>query len=491
MKKKLFILLSLILFGISFNAKAYDFASINSNGDTIYYNITSSTSPYKVAVTYKGDMLSDYDEYKGSITIPSTVTKNNITYTVSSIDQFAFSDCDSLISINLPSTITEIGFSAFAECTLLTTISLPNSLKNIESSAFFMCYSLVSINIPSSVKNITSTAFVQCTRLTSINVDASNSNYTSLNGVLYDKTMDTLICCPGGTTGVFTIPSSVSVLAYAAFRTCIQLTSIIFPNSITKISPDTFMGCWSLNSLVVDSSNPNYSTLNGVLYNKPLTILILYPNQGPNPFVVPNSVKSIGYFAFNYCDNLNSITFPNTLDSISHSAFYYCDELTSINLPASVKLINDYAFYHCTALTSITSQATTPPIIYANTFKNVSKSIPLYVPFNSIGQYDAALYWRDFTNIQSLSGLNDISNNEIKATLYPNPATDKAILEVEGLNNNADVIVYDLQGRIIKTYKLNTNQTELEIDVNSLTKGIYNIKVINDKNSITKKLIVN
>ena len=490
MKRNLFILLSLILFGISFSAKAHDFTAINSNGDTIYYKITSSISPYKVAVTYKGEMLNDYDEYKGSITIPSTVTNNNITYTVSSIYQFAFADCDSLISINLPNTITEIGPSAFGECTHLTTISLPNSLQNIESSAFGMCYSLVSINIPSSVNNITSTAFVQCTRLTSINVDASNSNYTSLNGVLYDKTMDTLICCPGGTTGVFTIPSSVSVLAYAAFRNCIQLTSIIFPNSITNISPNAFMGCWSLNSLLVDSSNPNYSTLNGVLYNKPLTILILYPNQGPNPFVVPNSVKSIGYFAFNYCNTLNSITFPNTLDSISHSAFYYCDELTSINLPASVKLINDYAFYHCTALTSITSQATTPPIIYANTFKNVNKSIPLYVPFNSIGQYDAALYWRDFSNIQSLSGLNDISNKEIKTTLYPNPTTDKAILEIEGLNKKADVMVYDLQGRTIKTYKLNNNQTELEIDVNSYPKGIYNVKVINESNTITKKLIV-
>ena len=489
MEKKLFFLFTLILTCIGIQTYAHDFEAVNNNGQTIYYKITSSSSPYSVAVTYKGDMSTSYKEYYGAITIPSTVTNNNITYTVSLIDQFAFSDCDSLTSITLPNTITEIGMYAFDGCTHLTSISLPNSLQNIESSAFYMCYSLVSINIPSSVTNITSTAFVECTRLTSINVDTSNPNYTSSNGVLYDKTMDTLICCPGGTTGVFTIPSSVSVLAYAAFRTCIQLTSIIFPNSITNISPDAFIGSWSLTSLVVDSSNPNYSTLNGVLYNKPLSILILYPHQGPSTFVVPNSVKSIAYYAFNYCDNLTSITFPNTLDSISSWAFYYCDELTSLNLPASVKLISDYAFYHCTALTSITSQATTTPTIYANTFKNVSKSIPLYVPFNSIGLYDAALYWRDFTNI--LSGLNDISNIELQTKLYPNPTQERTTLEIQGLKTNADVIIYDFLGRAIKTYKLNAGQKELEINLTGFSSGLYNVKITNNDCNITKKLIVN
>ncbi len=90
----------------------------------------------------------------------------------------------------------------------------------------------------------------------------------------------------------------------------------------------------------------------------------------------------------------------------------------------------------------------------------------------------------------SLIGLEDINNKDLLVSLYPNPTTDKTILEVEGLKNNADVIVYDLQGRAIKTYKINARQTNLEIDVKSFAKGIYNIKLVNSDCNITKKLVI-
>ncbi|MFA6705392.1 MAG: T9SS type A sorting domain-containing protein, partial [Bacteroidales bacterium] len=91
---------------------------------------------------------------------------------------------------------------------------------------------------------------------------------------------------------------------------------------------------------------------------------------------------------------------------------------------------------------------------------------------------------------QIFSGLNDIKNNKISATLYPNPTDNKAILEIEGLTNQYDVIVYDLHGRTIKSYRLNLGEKKLEIDVKGFANGVYNIKIVNDKNSITKKLIV-
>ncbi|MFA6367093.1 MAG: T9SS type A sorting domain-containing protein, partial [Bacteroidales bacterium] len=78
----------------------------------------------------------------------------------------------------------------------------------------------------------------------------------------------------------------------------------------------------------------------------------------------------------------------------------------------------------------------------------------------------------------------------ISATLYPNPTDNKAILEIEGLTNQYDVIVYDLHGRTIKSYRLNLGEKKLEIDVKGFANGVYNIKIVNDKNSITKKLIV-
>lgn len=98
----------------------------------------------------------------------------------------------------------------------------------------------------------------------------------------------------------------------------------------------------------------------------------------------------------------------------------------------------------------------------------------------------------DFSNVKcSLIGLDEEISNDMTANLYPNPTNDKTILEIKGLNNNSDVLVYDLQGRILKTYKFNLGQDKLEIDASNLTKGIYYIKVKNSEKSLTKKLIVN
>ena len=98
----------------------------------------------------------------------------------------------------------------------------------------------------------------------------------------------------------------------------------------------------------------------------------------------------------------------------------------------------------------------------------------------------------NFSNVKcSLIGLNEEINNDFTASLYPNPTNDKTILEIKGLNTNSDVLVYDLQGRVLKTYKFNLGQDKLEIDASNLTKGIYYIKVKNSEKSLTKKLIVN
>ncbi len=98
----------------------------------------------------------------------------------------------------------------------------------------------------------------------------------------------------------------------------------------------------------------------------------------------------------------------------------------------------------------------------------------------------------EFSNAicRTFTGLEDIVNNDLSVIIYPNPTNDKTRLEIKGLKSNADVIVYDIYGRAIKTYKLNANQNELEIDVKEFAKGVYNIKVTNSDCNITKKLIV-
>lgn len=148
---------------------AHDFEATNSDGITIYYNKLSDT---ECAVTYYG---SDYSStaYSGAITIPASVFYAGTTYSVTSIDDYAFMRCASLSSIALPNSITAIGRNAFRDCTTLTSISLPNSISSIGDFALYNCISLSSITLPNAISSIGKNAFWCCESLTSVTLPNS------------------------------------------------------------------------------------------------------------------------------------------------------------------------------------------------------------------------------------------------------------------------------------------------------------------------------
>lgn len=133
MKRKL--LLISVLFLTAINLWASDFIV---NG--IAYNITSSTTPYKVEVTLGGT-------YSGGVTIPSSVSNNGILYSVTSIGYHAFVNCSSLTSIIIPNSITLIDIGAFANCTGLTSITIPSSVTDFGPWVFLGCSSLTSFHV--------------------------------------------------------------------------------------------------------------------------------------------------------------------------------------------------------------------------------------------------------------------------------------------------------------------------------------------------------
>ena len=151
---------------------------------------------------------------------------------------------------------------------------------------------------------------------------------------------------------------------------------------MTSIGDYAFLDCTSLTTITVDAGNLNYSSVDGVLFNKLQTLLVQYPaGILDNSYTIPDSVTSIGDYAFYYCTSLTSvtipdsvtsigllrsisctslasITIPDSVTSIGVAAFESCTSLTSVTIPDSVTSIGDYAFYNCTSLTSVTLPAT-------------------------------------------------------------------------------------------------------------------------------------
>ena len=148
---------------------------------------------------------------------------------------------------------------------------------------------------------------------------------------------------------------AVTSIGDEAFYYCTRLTSITIPNSVTSIGSSAFRSCTRLTSITVDRANTAYADIDGNLYSKDGKMLIQYTvGKTETSFVIPNTVTSIGSYAFYKCSSLTSITIPDGVTSIGDEAFYYCSGLTSIAIPNSVTSIGNSVFRGCSGLTSVT-----------------------------------------------------------------------------------------------------------------------------------------
>ena len=374
---------------------AIDGKPVTSIGDNAFSNcstLTSVTIPDSVA--YICAFAFSFCRSLTSVTIPDSVT---------SIGNNAFRGCSSLTSVMIPSSVTSIG-DLFDYCSSLTNIdvdtdnenysssdgvlfnknktelirypqgkvntsyTIPDSVTSISNRAFDYCSSfLKSVTIPDSVIHIGSGAFYYCSSLTSVTISNSVTRIESA----------TFRGCSSLASVV--IPDGVISIGQYAFEYCSSLTSVTIPDSVTNIGDDVFDNCSSLTNIDVDNNNANYSSTDGVLFNKNKTKIIRYPAGNKNAsYTTPNSVISIGYHAFAHCCNLTSVTISDSVIKIENYAFDYCS-LTSVTIPNSVIFIGDAAFLGCKSLTSVTIPSSVTSIEYA-TFESCSSLTSVTIP---------------------------------------------------------------------------------------------------------------
>ena len=277
----------------------------------------------------------------GDLKIPAALGGVKVTR----IGRDAFRNCKELTSVTIPEGVTHIDVHAFDNCTGLKSASLPSSLRSIGYAAFGKDAELKSVTIPNGVISIAADAFNGC----------------GLRSVV--------------------IPESVMHIGDRAFCACRELESMAIPAGVASIGKGVFGWCNALKLINVDSGNQAVALIDGVLYTKDQSELVMYPNPSAT-VVIPKGVTNIRGWAFAGGSGMTSVSIPESVTSIGEIAFIGCDGLKSITIPSSVKNIGEHAFERCVELTEVTMLGERPDAP-ETLFPGCGKLKAIHVPANA------------------------------------------------------------------------------------------------------------
>ena len=278
------------------------------------FGTTQYSGSYHVGPYYSGVMNDTIYYYYIPLSLTSvTITGNSV------ISESAFEKCQRIENITIGDRITGIRASAFSNCTGLKSVNIPDSVTSIEKSAFSGCSGLTSVIIGNGVKSIGANAFSGCSSLTSV-----------------------------------TFGNSIKSVGESAFSKC---------NSLAVVNISSLLDWCNIN--FADSYSNPLSFANNLYDDKKLI----------TDLVIPDSVTSIGKYAFYNYTSLKSVTFHNNITSIGNSSFYGCSGLTSIEIPDSITTIGESAFSGCDLSNPVLFKGSAPSMA-DSTFKN---SIEFYI----------------------------------------------------------------------------------------------------------------
>lgn len=293
-------------------------SNLKKIGNNAFYNCKSLLA---VSVPNKVKMIPEY-AFKNC----GALEKISLGSNIEEIGSSAFENCSSLQSITIPGSVDTISFSAFYDCTSLRNVTLKNGVSAIDAYAFYGCGNLQSIKLPNSVRWMGRAAFGKCSNL---------------------KRVD--------------LSDQISTLETATFSDCVNLENIHLSKSLTDIEDHVFSGCTSLTTLripknvssigyaafedavsefVVDKANTNFSSEDGVLYNKKKTTLVKVPSYKSGNYTVPDTVKEISDTAFCSCHELQKVVIGEGV-SVLYKSCFDDSSIEEISLPATLKVLKE------------------------------------------------------------------------------------------------------------------------------------------------------
>ncbi len=367
MKKTSIILLMVVLVNLISAATSYASSEFLVKDKTIIeYRGTSDNVVIPAYVDGECIMGIESGAFKDNPYIETVTIEEGVEF----IAPYAFDNCDNLEEVICPDTIISVSPTSFSGCDSFW--NLDASLEVLEQSAMtpqisFFAETVVvdgfqvsggTINkyvgeetevvIPSTINDVTITTI-------SANAFQNNTKITSVQ-----------------------IPQTVTTIGKNAFSGCSALTAIDIPSSVTSIGTQAFYGCKKLTAINVGEANTKYCDIDGVLFNKDKSQIVCYPiGKTDEEYTVPNTVTTIGAYAFSectalksivlqegvsrmggsyifyYCSNLENISLPSTLQNIGVWAFGFCKKLSYVEIPYGVKTLDSAAFYYCSSLNNI------------------------------------------------------------------------------------------------------------------------------------------